>query len=324
MKAKAYILQLLNKKGALSVNELSRLTNFSPQYIHRLLKDLLLDEQIIKLGTSPKTVYKIYSSQPKKNQVLADDIAAIINQNFLLVTPTGERLNGEVAFNYWCAERKLPFEKTALEYLNTLKKYEQYQSKSGLINGMPKLQNTKGIGEIHVDNLYYADFYAIERFEKTMLGQLMHYGKMAQSKALIKEVADLTKPNIQRLIKKEKIEAVGYIPPTINRITQFMKELAYFYNLSLPHIVIDKIKGAIPIPQKTFSKLSQRVSNARNSMRFNQSINHKKVLLIDDALGSGATLNEAAGKIKFTNPKVHIFGFAITGSYKGFEVISEV
>lgn len=324
MKIKAIILKLLTEKGALSVTEMNRLTGFSTQYIHRILKDLLLDNQLIKLGTSPKTVYQIKTDRSKQIEDLPAELGAIINPNFLMVTPTGERLDGETAFNYWCTERNLPVIKTAQEYVRTFKKYRLYKTKLGLIDGMVKLQNTKGIGEIHVDQLYYADFYAIERFGKTKLGQLMHYGKMAQNKALIKEVAELTKPTLQQLIETDQIEAIGYIPPTINRITQFMKEIAYFYNFALPHIVIDKIKGAIPIPQKTFNKLSQRVSNARNSMRFNQTINHKKILLIDDALGSGATINEAAGKIKLTNPTVHITGFAVTGSYKGFEVIAEV
>jgi len=324
MKSRKLVLKLITEKEALSVNELSRLTGFSAQYIHRILKDLVLDNQLIKIGTSPKTVYKLKQKFKTSKENIPKDFAGVINANFLAVTPTGERLDGSKAFAYWCTERKLPIAKTALEYVKTLEKYKQYKKENNLINGLLKLENTKGIGTINLDNLYYADFYEIERFGKTKLGQLMHYGKLAQNKALIKEVADLTKPNLLRLIKNENIEAVGYIPPTINRLTQFMKEIAYYYNFAIPHILIDKIKGAIPIPQKTFSKLSQRVDNARNSMRFIQKIKYKKILLIDDAVGSGATLNEAAGKVKFTNPNIHIIGFAVTGSYKGFEVISEV
>jgi len=324
MKTKELILKLIVEKGALSVNELSHLTGNSPQYIHRIIKDLVLDNQLNKIGVSPKTVYILKQQTKTSDETIPSEFSGAINANFLVVTPLGERLDGIEAYKYWCIERKLPIEKTAKEYVKTQKKYKQYKNTLGLINGMVKLQNTKGIGEIHLNDLYYADFYAIERFGKTKLGQLMHYGKMAQNKALIKEVADLTKPLLLQLIKNEKIEAVGYIPPTINRLTQFMKEIAYYYNFALPYIAVDKVKGAIPIPQKTFNKISQRVDNARNSMRFNQTINYKKILLIDDAMGSGATLNEAAGKIKFTNPEIHITGFAVTGSYKGFEVISEV
>ena len=48
------------------------------------------------------------------------------------------------------------------------------------------------------------------------------------------------------------------------------------------------------------------------------------VLLIDDAVGFGATMNEVAGKYKRMQPDSQIFGFAVSGSFKGFEVISEV
>ena len=48
------------------------------------------------------------------------------------------------------------------------------------------------------------------------------------------------------------------------------------------------------------------------------------MLLIDDALGSGATLNETAQKIKSQRLAETVIGLAITGSFSGFEIISEV
>ncbi len=41
-------------------------------------------------------------------------------------------------------------------------------------------------------------------------------------------------------------------------------------------------------------------------------------------MGSGATINEIALKVKDKNLAKHIIGLAITGSYKGFEIISEI
>jgi predicted amidophosphoribosyltransferase len=54
------------------------------------------------------------------------------------------------------------------------------------------------------------------------------------------------------------------------------------------------------------------------------SIKYNKVLLIDDAVGSGATLNETAKKIKDLKIAREVIGLAITGSFKDFAVISEV
>jgi len=48
-------------------------------------------------------------------------------------------------------------------------------------------------------------------------------------------------------------------------------------------------------------------------------------LLLNDAVGSGATLNETAAQMKLKGiVKGKIIGLAITGSFKGFDVISEV
>jgi len=51
----------------------------------------------------------------------------------------------------------------------------------------------------------------------------------------------------------------------------------------------------------------------------------KHILLIDDAVGSGATLNETAKKIRDKKMcQGKIIGITITGSFNGFDVISEV
>lgn len=47
-------------------------------------------------------------------------------------------------------------------------------------------------------------------------------------------------------------------------------------------------------------------------------------ILIDDALGSGATLNETARKLKERRYTEKIIGLAIVGSANGFDVIKEV
>jgi len=50
----------------------------------------------------------------------------------------------------------------------------------------------------------------------------------------------------------------------------------------------------------------------------------KKILLIDDAVGSGATINETACKMKLKKMTAEVIGFAVVGSFKGFDVIQEV
>ncbi|MGI8582958.1 MAG: hypothetical protein ACR2KX_12205 [Chitinophagaceae bacterium] len=46
---------------------------------------------------------------------------SFLEEHFLLITETGERLKGIDAMQFWCARQKLPFEKTVTEFINTKK-----------------------------------------------------------------------------------------------------------------------------------------------------------------------------------------------------------
>ena len=71
--------------------------------------------------------------------------------------------------------------------------------------------------------------------------------------------------------------------------------------------------------------MSDRIENAKNTIVVDEKGTFKNILLIDDAVRSGATLNETAKKIKDRKIcKGKIIGLAIVGSFKGFDVIGEV
>jgi len=129
---------------------------------------------------------------------------------------------------------------------------------------------------------------------------------------------------INKFIAKNNISAIGFIPPTIKREVQFMRELEKNLNTNLPVLKITKIKTEIIVPQKTLTKLSDRIINAANTIYIEDRRSFSTVLLIDDAVGSGATLNETARKLKENKSAKKVYGIAIAGSYKGFDVISEV
>ena len=59
-----------------------------------------------------------------------------------------------------------------------------------------------------------------------------------------------------------------------------------------------------------------------NNVRRN--IQYKRLIIIDDFTGSGATLNVLAGKIKEQKIAKEVFGLTITGSVNGFEVVKEI
>lgn len=320
------VLNYLKAASEVSISEFQEKTGASRQILHRILKRLLEEEYVEKIGRAPKVFYRIKQREPllKTSTHLSPEKNEFLADHFLLITEKGERLSGNVAMRAWCQKQKLPFEKTTDEYITTRKKYLQYVGPTGLVNGIDKLRNTKEFGEIILDEMYYCDYYAIERFGKTKLGNLLHFAKQGQNRKLMQEIVSFTKPIIELLIKEKKIDAVGYIPPTIKRQLQFMSVLQKGYNLSLPHLTIIKVSGEIPVPQKALGKMNERIDNARTSIviKENRFFNH--VLLLDDAVGSGATIHETAAKLLLKGICKKVTGLAITGSFKGFDVIQEV
>lgn len=103
-----------------------------------------------------------------------------------------------------------------------------------------------------------------------------------------------------------------------------MKYLETHLKINLPKIKIQKISGIIPVPQKSLSKIEERINNAEHTFAVSETVKYKHVLLIDDAVGSGSTMNQIAGKIKQKGIAKKITGIAVVGSFKGFEVITDV
>ena len=325
VKSEEKIIALLRKKEMSTVEEVTQLTGFSRQYIHKLLDRLIDKGDVEKNGKTPHVFYRLVDIELKESiPTISLENERFLNEHFMLVQAMGNLLNGVEAMQYWCRIQGLDFDKTVEEYVETRKKYLDYFNKNGFIDGIQKLKNTKGIKEIGVDYLYYFDFYAIERFGKTRLGTLMHYAKQGQNKSLMKLVVSETKYRLISFIETNNIEAIVYVPPTIKRTLQIMDYFQKNMGVNLPEIKVQKIRNNIVIPQKALSKLAERIENAKKTFYIGENQKYNRILIIDDAIGSGATINEIAIKIKSAGIAKEIFGLAITGSYKGFDVISEL
>lgn len=327
MNVKDKIVLLFDQKMELSVSTIVSELSISSQYIHRVLNQLVENNQIERIGLPPKTIYRVKQlqvSNPVENDTISPEKQSFLNENFILITEIGQLLEGLPAFDNWCQKRKLPLEKTVNEFISTKEKYNNYQDKNGLISGLDKLKNTKGYDKIFLDELLYLDFYAIERFGKTRLGTILHYAKQGQNKMLMTMLIKEIKEKINIIITEYKIDAVAFVPPTIKRETQLMKFLATGLKINLPVIEIQKTGGIIPVPQKSLNKIEERITNAENTFIIKSNVSYTNLLLIDDAVGSGSTLNQISGKIKRKELAKTVIGLAIVGSYKGFDVITDV
>jgi hypothetical protein len=327
MTAKEKIQHLFEDSPDMTIREIVDRLGISKQMAHIAVKEMVEESLLEKLGRAPKTVYRYLPNKPKIDTPLwkissADE--AFLQENFLNVTESGNLLTGPAAFENWCRQRKQPLPKTLEEYRLTKKKYEGYYDNEGLVNGMEKLKNTRGYNTIWLDSLYYLDFYAIERFGKTKLGTLLHFAKQGQNRYLMRILMEMIDGKLKTFLTNHHADAVGFVPPTIRRELQLMKFIQSSLNLPMPVLDIKKISGIIPVPQKSLSKLEERIRNAENTFAITDRRVYQHVVLIDDAVGSGATLNEVAGKIKSKGVAHKVTGLAIVGSFKGFDVITDI
>lgn len=291
--------------------------------MRKQLKNLLEKGKLRKIGHPPKVYYLLETNQENVSVAQIDkQTEDLINKRYLYISPSGDAIEGWNGFVAWCDKTKQDPIKTAKEYITTIKKFDQFR-KDNVIDGMPKMKNT--FKEVFLDKLFYLDFYSIERFGKTKLGQMLLYAKQSQSVPLIHQLIEEIRPEIMEIIRKYKIDGILFVPPTVKREVQFMKELERMLRLPVSTLSVTKIKTEIIVPQKTLAKLEDRVENAKHTIIVDEIKNYNNILLIDDAVGSGATLNETAKQIK--NKELisgEVIGLAITGSFKGFDVISEV
>lgn len=317
------ILDYINKYGRVSPKELvDYLGDISSRAVRKQLKNLLIKGYLHKIGRPPKVYYLLFKQEKQLTVIVKKSVKSIIENRYLYITPSGEEIKGWNGFIAWCNKTNQEPVKTANQYISTLTKYDLFRKK-GLIDGTAKIKKT--FSQVFLNKLFYLDFYSIERFGKTKLGQMLLYAKQSQNKKLINNLINKIEPNILEILKKYKIDGVLFIPPTVKREIQFMKELEKVLNLPLRVLIVSKIKTTIIVPQKTLSKLEDRIENAQKTIVLEEKNNFKNILLIDDAVGSGATMNETANQIK--KRKIcqgQIIGLAITGSYKGFDVISEI
>ncbi|MBI2410589.1 MAG: DeoR family transcriptional regulator [Candidatus Kerfeldbacteria bacterium] len=320
------IIAYISQKNQASPIELVGYLSISRQTVAKKLKKLIEQGKLSKTGAPPKVFYSLASPKEltanKVVTVLAPDIARIINERYLYTSPAGEMKEGVAGFNYWCNKTGQPVKKTAQEYIHTLAKYDAYK-KHGYINGMKKFRST--FTEIFLDEIFYLDFYSIERFGKTRLGQLLLYAKQGQNRRLMNQLVNDIRPHVEYLIAEYRIDAIGFIPPTVKREVQLMHELKRRLAVPQRNIALTKVTSDVAVPQKTLSKLEDRIENANKTILLTEKQPEKNILLIDDAVGSGATLNEVAQKLRTQNLCTgKIIGLAITGSFKRFDVVSEV
>jgi DNA-binding Lrp family transcriptional regulator len=318
-------LEIIRQYGPIRSTELIKMLGISSKNSHKHLAKLMDERLIKKTGSVPRVFYVINNELENMSFNSLDKNDQLIEQNYIYVSPSGEVIRGISGFQVWCQKNQFNLEKEKKEFIQKLKVSHKFKNKqNGLISAKKII--LFGKEKVYLDDIFFSDFYTIGHFGKTKLGQLVYLGKSSQNKDLILEIAKLTISGVKNIIERYNIGLVCFIPPTIDRKVQFLDVFEKYLNLDLPKITALKIDSPTKIPQKTLRKLEDRIINAQTTIAINPNqIIDSNILIIDDATGSGATLNETAKKIRtITDKKIKIIGYSVVGSFNGFDVISEV
>lgn len=316
------VFDTIKRYGPIRSTELVKMLNVSAKTVHKHLLKLLDEQMIKKTGTIPRVFYAV-NIDYESNLALFDEDDEVLEQSYIYVSPSGEIVRGVNGFQEWCRKNQFNFIKEKKAFLEKIKAINRLK-KEGLISAKKTILSGKK--NLYLDDIFFSDFYNFDHFGKTKLGQLVYLGKTSQNKELISEIAKIVRPAIQGIVKKYEISFICFIPPTIDRKIQFLEVLKHRLKFDLPEITAVKIPSLTKVPQKTLRKLEDRIINAKTTIAVNPNqIIDSNVLIIDDATGSGATLNETANKVRsIAKPGIKIIGYSVVGNYKGFDVISEV
>jgi hypothetical protein len=252
--------------------------------------------------------------------------STLLDEHFHKYDVDGRTLSGVEGFIIWCQQRHLdPYAKYA-SYALLLHTLDKMRTACGVLDATAEFE--KHVDVRAMDQIYYADQYKLNEFGRSKLAEMGFFAKQLQNKKLLETVIQMVNRKIACVIKTYKIDALAFTPPSIKRTYQILDMLDdALAHIDLPRVhLVKDYPTEIITPQKSLRKREERVLNAKKSIYvYDPNVQkYKTVLLIDDFVGSGATLNETAKKLKKEGVKT-VIGFAIVGNLDmSYEVINEI
>lgn len=323
---KQNILEYIEQHDVVTVKEVTQYFGLNPTIIHRHLKDLLEQEKIIKLGKAPKVVYKANRTEKYFEEgSLSYTEKQFLERYYYAYDSDGNVLQGYEGFINRCIQRHVDVKNQLNLYQAIITHIESLKDSQGMIDGKNML--SVKLGDIRIDRLHFIDAYQVGHFGRSKLGSLTFYAKQSQNKELIKKVVHIVKPAVYAYLTKYNIDGICFIPPSIRRGVQFMTELKKQLAIDLPELKLQKLfPSSVVIPQKSLKTMEQRIKNAENTIFVTSWQSPvKNLLLIDDFMGSGATLNTAARKIKEHKLAKKVQAISLLGNIDTqYEVINEI
>ncbi len=300
--------------------------------IQRYLKYLVAEWVLIKEWTVPSVVYMMKEQTTKPEHLVKDhtifsyEEIRILNEYFTKFSPSGKRLEGKDWFLERCAARDIDPIRKKDDFIDIVHYLKATKDRCGLLDVSETFHNH--IEWWSLDRLYYADQYKWMDFGRGKLAEITYYGKDMEDKKLINEAISLVVNQVECLIHEHVVDAVAFTPHSRKRSRQLLKEFEKkLYTFDLPHLRLVKYAPyGMKVAQKSLKKRSERIQNARDTILLDEKdlSSYKRVLLIDDFVWSGATLNETAKKIKLAWAN-EVYWFAFVGNANlSYDVIREI
>lgn len=316
-----------NNPGS-GVSEIAKYLDVTTVTIHRYLKRLIQQWTLVKKGSAPHVAYYLWGDTRTQNTLLDRQTVRLLEQERYQVSPIGEALMWVEGFTVWCERRWVDLTDAAarrvwhIQYIDAIR-HPRWIDATSKLDDYPNRS---------LKSLRYGNIYALPEFWKTKYWTFMEIAKTQPSLAIFDQLCTTFQRTLQQCIQHLQIDALCFAQPTAKRSMQLMDYAKDVLIPTLPRIGIKKVKGYFP-PQKTLKHRSDRIWNAQNSFELErwQIHTYKNVLIIDDAVWSGATLNEIWTKLLNAWVAKHVYWFSMIGTANGifdavkkFEVLSAV
>ena len=296
------LLTAIQDNPDVSPGELVILVGLSRSTVQGGLRMLVRGGFVEKQGSSPQVRYRAVNG-----------VSAVVQDSFIYRGVSGDLLFGTDGLRRWSEGRfeGKKFADIVYLYEDSFMAYQRKKEDELFFTMDASLKIPSS--DIVFDTLRCLDLYTLRiggETKRTKEAVLLEVAKGSGNPAKIKDlvhdyiVSSVKKINV--VVGKEGVDGVAFIPPTAIRKVQIMRLLQTEFVNHNCHGADDvgirrdfSDSNLLRQEQKHVASVKNRIINARNTYKVVRSgKSYKKLLLVDDLVGSGATVNEVARKFK--------------------------
>jgi len=310
------ILQLLSTHHTLRPAEINRVTNFSRQHIHATLKSLLNSGQIIRKGRSPRTYYSLAKPGSQSSETvlqLTDQQRETLQSDFLIVKKEGHQVTGVKAVCDYAQDRNEDPQLIAEEFIKSREKQRAHLDldDSGAADQIELLEEKDAIDVGVIERFNFADYNVVGAYGHTATAKKLYTAKHSGNALMQLQLFRETERQIHEVIEEYGIDAVAFIPGCTSQGKALMNRWKEALDLPLPHVNLVRAIEENPLSQDRISLQSDRELAAEGTLAVSDHRRFQHVLLLDDEVLSGTTIQHAAHSIKESEVAETVSAYAL-------------